>query len=140
MLKRTSQGFGFTLRHFIVYPPESAIQFSYKVREIIKVTWKTHTRQFLSPCRPLVLPSCLLWELPPSGKSPVNETVTAFMEEGTLNWIETCCDFTRVYKYIFIYGNIFFYFVGWRKWQQRRYAIKVLIVLWMFFCSYCPVL
>jgi hypothetical protein len=33
MLKRTSQGFGFTLRHFIVYPPESAIQFSYKVRE-----------------------------------------------------------------------------------------------------------
>lgn len=33
MLKRTSQGFGFTLRHFIVYPPESAIQFSYKVRK-----------------------------------------------------------------------------------------------------------
>jgi len=37
MLKRTSQGFGFTLRHFIVYPPESAIQFSFKVREVIKV-------------------------------------------------------------------------------------------------------
>ncbi|XP_052585347.1 rho GTPase-activating protein 21 isoform X4 [Peromyscus californicus insignis] len=33
MLKRTSQGFGFTLRHFIVYPPESAIQFSYKDEE-----------------------------------------------------------------------------------------------------------
>ncbi|XP_006887167.1 PREDICTED: rho GTPase-activating protein 21 [Elephantulus edwardii] len=32
-LKRTSQGFGFTLRHFIVYPPESAIQFSYKDEE-----------------------------------------------------------------------------------------------------------
>lgn len=38
MLKRTSQGFGFTLRHFIVYPPESAIQFSYKVRDVVKVT------------------------------------------------------------------------------------------------------
>uniref|UniRef100_A0A8C2USZ9 Rho GTPase-activating protein 21-like n=1 Tax=Chinchilla lanigera TaxID=34839 RepID=A0A8C2USZ9_CHILA len=33
MLKRTSQGFGFTLRHFIVYPRESAIQFSYKDEE-----------------------------------------------------------------------------------------------------------
>uniref|UniRef100_A0A2R9AQU9 Rho GTPase activating protein 21 n=1 Tax=Pan paniscus TaxID=9597 RepID=A0A2R9AQU9_PANPA len=33
MLKRTSQDFGFTLRHFIVYPPESAIQFSYKDEE-----------------------------------------------------------------------------------------------------------
>ncbi|XP_008829953.1 rho GTPase-activating protein 21 isoform X3 [Nannospalax galili] len=33
MLKRTSQGFGFTLRHFIVYPPESAIQFSCKDEE-----------------------------------------------------------------------------------------------------------
>uniref|UniRef100_A0A673V916 Rho GTPase-activating protein 21 n=2 Tax=Suricata suricatta TaxID=37032 RepID=A0A673V916_SURSU len=33
MLKRTSEGFGFTLRHFIVYPPESAIQFSYKDEE-----------------------------------------------------------------------------------------------------------
>uniref|UniRef100_A0A4W2GP18 Rho GTPase-activating protein 21 n=1 Tax=Bos indicus x Bos taurus TaxID=30522 RepID=A0A4W2GP18_BOBOX len=33
MLKRTSQGFGFTLRHFIVYPPESAIQFSFKDEE-----------------------------------------------------------------------------------------------------------
>ncbi|XP_016080200.1 PREDICTED: rho GTPase-activating protein 21 isoform X2 [Miniopterus natalensis] len=33
MLKRTSQGFGFTLRHFIVYPPESAIQLSYKDEE-----------------------------------------------------------------------------------------------------------
>ncbi|XP_040848548.1 rho GTPase-activating protein 21 [Ochotona curzoniae] len=32
-LKRTSQGFGFTLRHFIVYPPESAVQFSYKDEE-----------------------------------------------------------------------------------------------------------
>uniref|UniRef100_A0AAY4CIT5 Uncharacterized protein n=1 Tax=Denticeps clupeoides TaxID=299321 RepID=A0AAY4CIT5_9TELE len=31
-LRRTSQGFGFTLRHFIVYPPESAVQASYNVR------------------------------------------------------------------------------------------------------------
>lgn len=30
-LRRTSQGFGFTLRHFIVYPPESAVHFSLKV-------------------------------------------------------------------------------------------------------------
>ncbi|XP_062376818.1 rho GTPase-activating protein 21-like isoform X2 [Sardina pilchardus] len=29
-LRRTSQGFGFTLRHFIVYPPESAVQSSLK--------------------------------------------------------------------------------------------------------------
>ncbi|XP_031795716.1 rho GTPase-activating protein 21 isoform X1 [Sarcophilus harrisii] len=33
MLKRTSQGFGFTLRHFIVYPPESAIHISCKDEE-----------------------------------------------------------------------------------------------------------
>uniref|UniRef100_A0A8B9EXM7 Rho GTPase activating protein 21 n=1 Tax=Anser cygnoides TaxID=8845 RepID=A0A8B9EXM7_ANSCY len=33
MLRRTSQGFGFTLRHFIVYPPESAVQFSFKDEE-----------------------------------------------------------------------------------------------------------
>ncbi|XP_012870203.1 PREDICTED: rho GTPase-activating protein 21 [Dipodomys ordii] len=33
LLKRTSQGFGFTLRHFIVYPPESAIQFACKDEE-----------------------------------------------------------------------------------------------------------
>uniref|UniRef100_A0A5F9CDD0 Rho GTPase activating protein 21 n=1 Tax=Oryctolagus cuniculus TaxID=9986 RepID=A0A5F9CDD0_RABIT len=32
-LKRTPQGFGFTLRHFIVYPPESAVQLSYKDEE-----------------------------------------------------------------------------------------------------------
>ncbi|OPJ81720.1 rho GTPase-activating protein 21 [Patagioenas fasciata monilis] len=32
-LRRTSQGFGFTLRHFIVYPPESAVQFSFKDEE-----------------------------------------------------------------------------------------------------------
>lgn len=32
-LLRTSQGFGFTLRHFIVYPPESAVQSSFKVRK-----------------------------------------------------------------------------------------------------------
>lgn len=31
-LRRTSQGFGFTLRHFIVYPPESAVHNSLKVR------------------------------------------------------------------------------------------------------------
>lgn len=36
VLRRTSQGFGFTLRHFIVYPPESAVQFSFKVSEINK--------------------------------------------------------------------------------------------------------
>ncbi|KAI2649214.1 Rho GTPase-activating protein 21 [Labeo rohita] len=29
-LRRTSHGFGFTLRHFIVYPPESAVQSSLK--------------------------------------------------------------------------------------------------------------
>ncbi|KAJ8375881.1 hypothetical protein SKAU_G00064610 [Synaphobranchus kaupii] len=29
-LRRTSQGFGFTLRHFIVYPPESAVHSSIK--------------------------------------------------------------------------------------------------------------
>ncbi|XP_053091247.1 rho GTPase-activating protein 21 isoform X2 [Pangasianodon hypophthalmus] len=29
-LRRTSQGFGFTLRHFIVYPPESAVHSSFK--------------------------------------------------------------------------------------------------------------
>uniref|UniRef100_A0A8C7YZS7 Uncharacterized protein n=1 Tax=Oryzias sinensis TaxID=183150 RepID=A0A8C7YZS7_9TELE len=29
-LRRTSQGFGFTLRHFIVYPPESAVHNSLK--------------------------------------------------------------------------------------------------------------
>ncbi|XP_062424998.1 rho GTPase-activating protein 21 isoform X2 [Rhea pennata] len=33
VLRRTSQGFGFTLRHFIVYPPESAVQFSFKDEE-----------------------------------------------------------------------------------------------------------
>lgn len=33
VLRRTSHGFGFTLRHFIVYPPESAIQFSMKDEE-----------------------------------------------------------------------------------------------------------
>lgn len=32
-LRRTSQGFGFTLRHFIVYPPESAFHNSIKVTE-----------------------------------------------------------------------------------------------------------
>lgn len=35
VLRRTSQGFGFTLRHFIVYPPESAVQFSFKVSEFV---------------------------------------------------------------------------------------------------------
>ncbi|XP_057179253.1 rho GTPase-activating protein 21 isoform X3 [Triplophysa rosa] len=29
-LRRTSHGFGFTLRHFIVYPPESAVQSTFK--------------------------------------------------------------------------------------------------------------
>ena len=48
MLTRTSQGFGFTLRHFIVYPPESAIHFSYKVREITKVTWNKNKAILLS--------------------------------------------------------------------------------------------
>ncbi|MGH0173881.1 UNVERIFIED_CONTAM: hypothetical protein FKN15_066644 [Acipenser sinensis] len=32
-LCRTSQGFGFTLRHFIVYPPESAVSSSLKDEE-----------------------------------------------------------------------------------------------------------
>ncbi|XP_060048299.1 rho GTPase-activating protein 21 isoform X2 [Erinaceus europaeus] len=44
LLKRTSQGFGFTLRHFIVYPPESAIQFSFKVRGIVSILWKQRNR------------------------------------------------------------------------------------------------
>ena len=56
MLKRTSQGFGFTLRHFIVYPPESAIQFSFKVREVIKVAHKA-VAVSLSSSRPAF---CLL--------------------------------------------------------------------------------
>ncbi|GAA6066518.1 rho GTPase-activating protein 21 isoform X1, partial [Tachysurus ichikawai] len=29
-LRRTAMGFGFTLRHFIVYPPESAVHSTYK--------------------------------------------------------------------------------------------------------------
>ncbi|XP_054847067.1 rho GTPase-activating protein 21 [Eublepharis macularius] len=33
VLRRTTHGFGFTLRHFIVYPPESAVQFSFKDEE-----------------------------------------------------------------------------------------------------------
>uniref|UniRef100_A0A8B9P206 Rho GTPase-activating protein 21 n=1 Tax=Apteryx owenii TaxID=8824 RepID=A0A8B9P206_APTOW len=33
VLRRTSQGFGFTLRHFVVYPLESAVQFSFKDEE-----------------------------------------------------------------------------------------------------------
>lgn len=33
MLRRTSDGFGFTLRHFIVYPPESAVQSNFKDEE-----------------------------------------------------------------------------------------------------------
>ncbi|XP_026527911.1 rho GTPase-activating protein 21 isoform X2 [Notechis scutatus] len=32
-LRRSPIGFGFTLRHFIVYPPESAIQISLKDEE-----------------------------------------------------------------------------------------------------------
>lgn len=28
--------------------------------------------------------------------------------EGNLNWTESCCDFTMVYKYVFIYGYTFF--------------------------------
>lgn len=31
LLHKNSQGFGFTLRHFIVYPPESAVHPSFKV-------------------------------------------------------------------------------------------------------------
>lgn len=34
LLRRTSEGFGFTLRHFIVYPPESAVQTNFKVSKI----------------------------------------------------------------------------------------------------------
>ncbi|XP_072268813.1 rho GTPase-activating protein 21 isoform X2 [Pyxicephalus adspersus] len=33
LLRRTSEGFGFTLRHFIVYPPESAVQTNFKDEE-----------------------------------------------------------------------------------------------------------
>ncbi|KAM9308058.1 rho GTPase-activating protein 21 [Gastrophryne carolinensis] len=33
LLRRTSEGFGFTLRHFIVYPPESAVQANVKDEE-----------------------------------------------------------------------------------------------------------
>uniref|UniRef100_A0A2D4JAY8 PDZ domain-containing protein n=1 Tax=Micrurus lemniscatus lemniscatus TaxID=129467 RepID=A0A2D4JAY8_MICLE len=33
VLRRSAIGFGFTLRHFIVYPPESAIQISLKDEE-----------------------------------------------------------------------------------------------------------
>lgn len=32
LLRKNSQGFGFTLRHFIVYPPESALHVNLKVR------------------------------------------------------------------------------------------------------------
>lgn len=32
VLRKNSQGFGFTLRHFIVYPPESALHTNLKVR------------------------------------------------------------------------------------------------------------
>lgn len=32
VLHKNSQGFGFTLRHFIVYPPESALHTDLKVR------------------------------------------------------------------------------------------------------------
>lgn len=34
VLRRTPQGFGFTLRHFIVYPPDSSIKDSLRVSEI----------------------------------------------------------------------------------------------------------
>lgn len=37
-LRRTSQGFGFTLRHFIVYPPESAVHSNFKVVWILNIT------------------------------------------------------------------------------------------------------
>lgn len=40
VLRRTSQGFGFTLRHFIVYPPESAVQFSFKVSDYLFIYLK----------------------------------------------------------------------------------------------------
>ncbi|KAF7245745.1 Rho GTPase-activating protein 21 [Varanus komodoensis] len=44
VLRRTTQGFGFTLRHFIVYPPESAIQFSFKDEENGNKSGKTMER------------------------------------------------------------------------------------------------
>lgn len=34
VLHKNSQGFGFTLRHFIVYPPESALHSNLKVRPL----------------------------------------------------------------------------------------------------------
>lgn len=36
VLHKNSQGFGFTLRHFIVYPPESALHTSLKVRPAVR--------------------------------------------------------------------------------------------------------
>ncbi|XP_034985767.1 rho GTPase-activating protein 21 isoform X3 [Zootoca vivipara] len=44
VLQRTSQGFGFTLRHFIVYPPESAVQFTFKDEENGNKTGKPRNR------------------------------------------------------------------------------------------------
>jgi len=41
-LRRTSQGFGFTLRHFIVYPPESAVHSNFKVVFVV------HSQEFHS--------------------------------------------------------------------------------------------
>uniref|UniRef100_A0AAR2IS09 Rho GTPase activating protein 21a n=1 Tax=Pygocentrus nattereri TaxID=42514 RepID=A0AAR2IS09_PYGNA len=44
-LRRTSQGFGFTLRHFIVYPPESAVHYSLKVRVLPRHSTRGRRKQ-----------------------------------------------------------------------------------------------
>lgn len=47
VLHKNSQGFGFTLRHFIVYPPESALHTDLKVRPTGRLWRKTrHNTQF----------------------------------------------------------------------------------------------
>ncbi|KAK5889066.1 hypothetical protein CesoFtcFv8_015101 [Champsocephalus esox] len=42
-LRRTSHGFGFTLRHFIVYPPESTAHFPEEDHGRRGIFWKQHT-------------------------------------------------------------------------------------------------
>ncbi len=45
LLQKNLQGFGFTLRHFIVFPPVSSL-YSLKVSRLSKVEWKQHTLCF----------------------------------------------------------------------------------------------
>lgn len=53
VLHKNSQGFGFTLRHFIVYPPESTLHANLKVR--------AHGRGVGGDDK-----SCLLWGFKPA--------------------------------------------------------------------------